>query len=97
MHDYVYLLVLQAKQPFGLYDLQPFVHKGGAVNGYLGPHSPVRMLQRVRGFYVHQVIRFTAQEWSTRGGKYYLLYLVRVFSNQALEDGRVFTINRYDM
>src|ERR1700732_4283063 len=33
----------------GFDELQPFVHQGGGIDGYLGTHRPIRVLARLRG------------------------------------------------
>jgi hypothetical protein len=62
MHDYIDLLGFQPKKPLGLYHLQPFVHHAGTVDGDLGAHVPVGMLQCLRLGHMHQLIALLATE-----------------------------------
>ena len=45
MYQHLDVVGFDAEEPFGLDDLEPFVHQGGAVDGHLATHAPVGVLE----------------------------------------------------
>ena len=94
MYEYLYLACLDAEEPFSLDNLEALVHHRCRVNGYFSSHVPCRMSQcvslgnRLQPLLVHKA------EWSSAGGEQNFLYGVIAFAYDALEDSRVFAIDR---
>ena len=63
------LLRRQAEQPHGLDELKALVHQGGAVNGDLGAHVPVGMLECIGPGLAGQLLPLHAEERPARGGQ----------------------------
>ena len=94
----LHLLHRQPVQPHGLDDLQSLVHEGGRVDGDLGPHAPVRVLQSVRRGLMLQFLMAQAEKRPAGAGQQQTLYLPAIpAALQALENGRVLRIHRHDL
>ena len=85
-------------QAHGLNDLQPLVHQGGGVDGDLGTHGPVGVLQRVAGGHALQLRIGHAEERAAGAGQDQPLDLPLVTAAlQALKDGGVLAVHRNDL
>ena len=94
LHHDLDLLRRQAEQPHRLNEFQTLIHEGGGVNGDLGPHVPVGVLEGIRLGLGAQFLGFHAEErpagrreqdLGQAGGALLVL--------QALEDGRVLAVH----
>ena len=94
VHEHLYLLHVHAEQPFGLDDLEAFVHVRCGIDGDFVAHLPVGVTQRIgsRGF--AYLLHRPGAERSAAAGEQNLLYLVAVFTHQALEDSGMLAIDR---
>jgi hypothetical protein len=89
---------LQVEEPLRLDGLQPFVHQAGAVDGDLGTHVPVGVLQRLRlGVTAASSVACHPTERTTAGGEHDLLDRVVPLPRHALEDGTVLAVHRIDI
>ena len=86
-HD-VYLLRSDAEKPFGLNDLETFVHHRRGIYGYLAAHRPIRVLERVTGLRPGNPRLLPGAERPAGSRQVYLGQGVAVCPEQALEDCR---------
>src|SRR5262249_19286691 len=96
MNHYLYLLGFEAKEPPGFYHLEALVHQRSRVDGDLGAHAPIGMLQRVVPFYIDQEIGFLAEKGPAGSGENDLFDAVSGLADQALKDGAMLGIHRDD-
>ena len=94
MNNYLYLVGLQTEKPFGLYHLKPFVHKRGGIDGDLGAHVPVGMLQGMISFDIDKEIGLFTQEGAAGSGEDDLLDTVPRLTDQTLKDSRMLRVDR---
>src|SRR5688572_13093864 len=90
MNDHLYLIGPKIEQVFCFDHLKSLIHQRGGINTDLCSHRPVRMLQCMLSFYIHQEIWFSSKKRTTRCGKYDFLNTISCFPNQALKNSRVF-------
>ena len=69
MNEDIYLGYLQAKQPFGLNNLEALIHHGCRIYRDLGAHAPVGMPERLGSGYLAHLIKGHVPEGSTGGSK----------------------------
>ena len=67
--DYLDLVEGHSKQPACLDDFQALVHQGGGIDGHLGPHVPIGMLQSGLPAHAGQFGQGSIQERASRGGE----------------------------
>ena len=84
----------QAEQPDGLDELQTLVHQGSGVNGDLGAHVPVGVLEGIGLGLAPQLLGLHPEERAAGSREQNLgQTLGALFILQALEDGRVLTVH----
>lgn len=83
------------EEPAGFDDLKAFVHQRGGVDGHLATHAPVGMLKGVGKGDVLQLLACASAEGAAGGGEEYLVHVAH-FAHEALEDGRMFGVDRQD-
>ena len=95
LHHNLHLFGPQPEQPHSLNKLQPLVHHACRINGYLGPHCPVRVAQRILLCHMRQLLPVPAEKRPAGSSQQYFLQSARrVFVLKALKDGRVLAVYR---
>ena len=92
MYYYLNLFGAHAEEPFGFDYFEALVHHRSRVDGYLGSHVPVGMMQSLRLGDRAELVDGVRAERATRRGKNHLRY--RIVHLQALENSRVFRVYR---
>ena len=77
--------------------LKAFVHQRGAVDGYLLPHAPRGMSQRLRGCHALKLRSFFTVKGTARSGYYEAFYLAVLACAKALVYRAVFAVHRSDI
>ena len=96
MYDDVDVFGGDVKEPAGLYELEAFVHHGCRVDGDLGAHIPVGVLEGVCGRSSGYAGALPCAERAPGGGEVNPFHLVALGAEKALEDGRMLGIHRQD-
>ena len=96
MNQYLYFISRYTKEPFSLNHLETFVHQRCRVNGNLRSHIPCRVLESIGSSDMLQLFMGKSTEWSTRTSEKNLLNLVRILTNQTLEDSTMLAVHRQD-
>ncbi len=82
------------EEPAGFNDFQPFVHQRGRVDGNLGAHFPIGMLQRaLRRDVLQLLLASEAPERSSGRGENQAADVFTPMAFERLEDGAVFTVD----
>ena len=98
VHHRVHLLQGKAVQPHGLDDLQPLVHQRGRVDGDLGAHAPVGVLQRMGRRHGLQFLIAPAEERAAGAGQDQAAYLPSVGAAlQTLKNSGMLAVHRHDI
>ena len=98
LHHNLDLLRRKIKQPHCLDQLQALVHQSGAVDGDLGAHIPVGVLQRIRTGLAAQLFGGHAKERPARGREQDLgQRFGAVGILQALENGGMLAVDRQQL
>ena len=98
LHHDLDLLRGQTEQPDGLDQLQTLVHQGGGVDGDLGPHVPVGVLQGIGLGLAAQLLGLHPKEWPAGSRQQDLgQALGALLILQTLEDGGVLTVHRQQL
>ena len=88
----------QAEQPGGLDQFQALVHQGGGVDGDLGTHVPVGVLEGISLGLAPQLLSLHAEEGAAGGREQDLgQALGALLVLQALEDGGVLAVHRQQL
>ena len=87
---------IHTEQPLGFYILKALVHHGGRVDGDLGSHTPVGMIERVLHRDVFHLLEGKSSERSAGRGQDNFLDTLRFFPVQSLENCAVLAINGDD-
>ena len=94
----LHLLQGQLIEPHGLDELQALIHQGGAVDGDLGPHVPVGVLESVLRAHFFQLLIAFAIEGATAAGEPQAADLAAVpAALEALENGAVLGVYGHDL
>ena len=97
LNHHLYLVHRHVKEPVGLHHLQPLVDHGGAVNGNLLSHMPVRVLQGIRGTDVPEGLPRSSPEGAAAGRQQNLVDRIIPGALQTLEYGRMLAVHRKDL
>ena len=90
------LLGRKIEQPSRLDHLEAFVHHRGRVDRDLRPHVPIGMTERLLLRDCRQLIRRFRAERTSGSRQPYFFHRIVPRSGEALEDGRMFGIDRKD-
>ena len=86
----------QAEEHRGLDHLQGLVHHSGGIDGDLGPHAPVGMLQGLGRGDLLQELRLPGAERPPRGGEPQTPDIRPALALEGLEDGAMFAVHRQE-
>ena len=84
------------KKPTRLNHLEALVHHGSRVDGNLGTHGPIGMLQGTLRRYRSQLLGRHQSERTARSRQKDFIDLVGAFASQRLENGRMLAVDRND-
>src|SRR5512135_780450 len=85
------------KQPAGLNNLKPLIHKCGGINRNLFSHAPVRMFQRLTGCNVLKFIPPFTHKRPARGGEDYSPDISPFVPLYTLKNRAMLAVDRYDL
>ena len=94
MHKHLYFICFNAEQPFSFNHFEALVHHGGRVYCDFRTHVPGGMSQCIGLCNFSQLLFGKQSEGSAASSKQNLFNGIVALAHNALEDGRVLTVNR---
>ena len=94
VHHHMDFTSRHLEQPFGLNDLEAFVHHGSRIDGNFGTHVPIGMLERLRLGGGGNLLPRPGAERAAGSGEMNQAHGISLRTQQALEDGRMLRIYR---